>query len=127
MRRKVLVCGSRGWESVSQVRMVYAKLDAIGPTEIISGGARGADRVAEVWAKTNSVPITVFTPNWNKYGRRAGILRNNQMLDTNPDLVLAFWDGVSTGTKHTINEARKRGMKVEVIRAGLEGRSDSSD
>jgi hypothetical protein len=112
---RVLVCGSR------------AELDRLKPTEIISGGARGADRVAEVWAKTNSVPITVFTANWNKYGRRAGILRNNQMLDTNPDLVLAFWDGVSTGTKYTINEARKRGMKVEVIRAGLEGRSDSSD
>src|SRR3954465_2946642 len=123
---RVLVCGSRGWGRVWQVRMVYAELDKLKPTEIISGGARGADRVAEVWAKTNSVPITVFTPDWNKYGRRAGILRNNQMLDTNPDLVLAFWDGVSTGTKHTINEARKRGMKVEVIRAGLEGRSDSS-
>lgn len=124
---RVLVCGSRGWESVWQVRMVYAELDKLKPTEIISGGARGADRVAEVWAKTNSVPITVITPNWEKYGRRAGILRNNQMLDTKPDLVLAFWDGLSKGTKHTIDEALRRNMKVEVIRGGLESRSDSSD
>jgi hypothetical protein len=123
---RVLVCGSRGWESVWQVRMVYSELDKLKPTEIISGGARGADRVAEVWAKTNSVPITVFTPNWEKYGRRAGILRNNQMLDTNPDLVLAFWDGQSKGTKHTIDEAHRRKMKVEVIRGGFEARPDSS-
>jgi hypothetical protein len=123
---KVLVCGSRGWESVWQVRMVYSELDRIKPTEIISGGARGADRVAEVWAKSNSVPITVFTPDWEKYGRSAGILRNNQMLDTNPDLVLAFWDGLSKGTKHTIDEARRRDMRVEVIRGGLESRSGSS-
>jgi hypothetical protein len=124
---RILVCGSRGWESVWQVRMVYAELDKAKPTEIISGGARGADRVAEVWAKTNSVPITVFTPDWNKYGRRAGVLRNNQMLDKKPDLVLAFWDGLSKGTKHTIDEARRRNIRVEVIRAGLEGRSDSAD
>jgi hypothetical protein len=111
---KVLVCGSRGWESVWQVRMVYSELDRIKPTEIISGGARGADRVAEVWAKSNSVPITVFTPDWEKNGRRAGVLRNNQMLDTNPDLVLAFWDGLSKGTKHTIDEARRRNIRVKV-------------
>src|SRR3954466_7019039 len=100
---RVLVCGSRGWGRGWQVRMVYAELDKLKPTEIISGGARGADRVVEVWAKTNSVPITVFTPNWEKYGRRAGILRNNQLLDTTPALVLDFWEGKGKGLKHKMD------------------------
>jgi hypothetical protein len=55
-----------------------------------------------------------YAADWKQYGKRAGILRNLQMLDQRPDLVLAFQRNGSRGTQHTIDEARKRGIAVEV-------------
>lgn len=115
---KVLVCGSR---ALTPAGPVFAALDALGLAEgdeIISGGAPGPDTHAFIWATEHrahlGVNCTVFRPNWKAYGKRAGILRNVAMLDQAPDLVLAFWDGKSRGTGHTITEARKRGIAVEV-------------
>ena len=114
----VLVCGSRTWQGQVKSLQMMNVLEELNPDEIIVGGAEGADRLAEVWAKAHSVPVTVITANWRKEGRSAGIKRNNRMLDRNPDRVLAFWDGQSKGTKHTIDQARRRGIKVEVYYAG---------
>jgi hypothetical protein len=84
--------------------------------------------LAEVYAKSNAIPITICTPNYEKYGRSAPLKRNDWMLDRNPDVVVAFWDGVSRGTKYTIEGARKRSIKTEVILNGRsEGQSDSPD
>ena len=112
----ILVCGSRTWTSADQTLRLARRLAELRPTQIIAGGAVGADQIAENWAKRNSIPVLVCTPNWNKFGRSAGIKRNNQMLDMKPDLVLACWDGQSKGTKHTIDEAERRGIRVEVLR-----------
>lgn len=112
---KVLVCGSRTWTSVEQTKKAYKVLDEISPTWIISGGAAGADRIAELYARGKSIPVTILVPDWNKYGRSAGYKRNIQMLDMEPDCVVAFWDSQSRGTKHTIDEAKKRGIRTEVI------------
>lgn len=113
---RVLVCGSRGWKDeeaiVWKLDQLLAEHDDL---ELISGGAVGPDTMAFGWAMDNAVPITVMEPDWQKYGRRAGIIRNDQMLDTSPDLVLAFWDGKSKGTKHTIDSAHKRQITIEVI------------
>ena len=56
-----------------------------------------------------------FPADWDTYGKQAGFIRNIQMLDEKPDLVIAFQKNASRGTQHTINEARKRGIPVEVI------------
>jgi hypothetical protein len=61
--------------------------------------------------------VRVFPADWERYKRRAGIIRNLEMLDQEPDLVIAFWDGKSRGTAHTIGEARRRGIPVEVVSA----------
>jgi hypothetical protein len=84
---------------------------------VIHGGAHGADQCAGVAAEQLGYGVHVFRADWGQFGKRAGIVRNNLMLDTNPDLVIAFWDGQSRGTKHTIDEARKRGIEVEVYMA----------
>ncbi len=114
---KVLVCGSRSWGDDRDQR--YKVYDRIGDlprdATIIHGGAAGADRLAANAAHRRGNPVEEFLADWGLHGRRAGIVRNLEMLDQEPDLVLAFWDGESRGTKHTIDEATRRGIPVEVI------------
>jgi len=73
--------------------------------EIISGGAKGADTVGERFAHIYQVPVTIFKPNWNELGKKAGFVRNKQIVDA-CDMILTFWDGKSKGTKHTIDLAK---------------------
>ena len=85
-----------------------------GITEIVSGGARGADRCGEWVAKFYSVPVKQFIPKWDELGKRAGFVRNAEMAEY-ADALLAFWDGSSKGTKHMIDIATKAGLKVKVV------------
>jgi hypothetical protein len=81
----------------------------------LHGGARGADQLAGMIARRLGLSERIITPDWQTHGRAAGIVRNVTMLDTGPDLVLAYWDGGSTGTAHTIREAQRRGIPTEVV------------
>ena len=110
---KVLVCGSRDWTEYNVIRGRLAKLPS--GTEIIEGGADGADEMARNAADTLGLDVIEYPANWARHGKRAGILRNIKMLDREqPDLVIAFQLKRSRGTQHTIDEARKRGIEVEV-------------
>lgn len=80
-------------------------------SEIVSGGARGADSLAERYAQENDIQLTVFPAEWDKYGKSAGYRRNHQIIDY-ADVVLAFWDGQSKGTKHAIELAEKQNKPV---------------
>jgi hypothetical protein len=83
--------------------------------EIISGGANGADRLGEKFAKEFNYSIKKFPANWNKHGKSAGFIRNNEMIDYAKEtdcMVICFWDGKSKGTKHTIGLANKHNIKV---------------
>lgn len=94
----------------------YARetLDALDDvTGIISGKAKGGDTRAEEWALANDIPFTGVKAQWNKYGNNAGPMRNMQMLQMKPDVVLAFHGG--TGTKHMLTIASK--AQVKIIRA----------
>ncbi|MCJ7697784.1 MAG: DUF2493 domain-containing protein [Thermoplasmata archaeon] len=86
-------------------------------TEVVSGGAAGADKIGEVWATMNHKPIKQFLPDWNKHGRSAGIIRNRKMGDY-ADALIAIWDGESGGTSHMIAYMRKIGKPVEIIEVG---------
>ena len=104
---RVLVCGGRDYDNREEL---YAVLDWIdcswegpgtfGPiTVIISGHARGADSLAEQWAKDREVSLDIYPAEWDVYGKSAGFMRNQQMIDEGlPDLVVAF-----SGGKGTIN------------------------
>ena len=114
---KVLVCGSRSWTNAETIRRRLAKFPR--GTEIIHGNARGADKLAAIVANGLGFTVTAFPAQWNPAGRydpKAGFKRNNRMLDENPDLVLAFWDGRSTGTAHTLSEAVRRDIPFEVVK-----------
>lgn len=82
--------------------------------EIVSGGADGIDRYAEELANQKNIPLTVFPPDYAKYGKRAPLERN-QLIVQHSDTVLAFWDCYSRGTAHTINACIKNGVPVKVI------------
>jgi hypothetical protein len=113
----VLVCGSRAFGNPEAARRVITERlgELSSDTTIIHGGANGVDMWADGIAYGLGIATRVFVADWEQHGRSAGILSNNDMLDLNPDLVIAFWNGFSRGTLHTITEARKRGISVEVI------------
>ena len=81
---------------------------------IVSGGARGADMNAECFADALDIPTEIYKPDWDKYGKSAGFKRNITIVD-NSDFIVAFWDGVSRGTQHTINIAKKQNKPILII------------
>ena len=85
-----------------------------GVTEIVSGGARGIDSCAEAYAKANGLKLTVFLPEYARFGRGAPIKRNKQIVDY-ADEVLAFWDGKSKGTMSVIEYCKKQGKTVTIV------------
>lgn len=84
------------------------------PTAIICGDARGADTLGKRYAKERNIPVELFPAEWNKYGNRAGYLRNTQMAN-NADALIAFWDGKSRGTGNMIEIARKKNLPVRIV------------
>jgi hypothetical protein len=110
----VVVTGSREWNDRGRIEQALERLVSKHGTDItlINGTARGADRLCAAVAHEIGMHVVDMPADWDKYGRGAGFIRNAAMLDEQPDLVLAFWDGSSKGTKHTIDEARKRGLNV---------------
>lgn len=85
-----------------------------GVTEIVSGGARGVDTSAREYALAHGIKLTEFLPEYDKYGRGAPLRRNITIIE-HADLVLAFWDGKSRGTKFVIDRCQKRGISVKVL------------
>lgn len=111
---KVLVCGSRDWPDRDAINARVAELPL--GSIVIQGGAKGADLMARHAAALANLHCAEVPAMWRN-GRGAGFARNRAMLDLGPDLVLAFQRAGSRGTQHTIDEARRRGIPVEVHRA----------
>lgn len=104
---KVLVCGGRAYNKVTHVCNTLDEIHAEKTiTEIISGNARGADQLSELWAKQNNVTLRVFPADWDRHGKRAGYLRNVKMLEEgDPDMVVAFPGGKGTRMMVAIAES----------------------
>lgn len=82
--------------------------------EIVSGGANGADKLAEIFSEVSGVPIKIFLPDWKTYGKSAGYRRNVKIIDYSNE-VLAFRVNNSKGTGHSIKLAEDSGKPVRVI------------
>lgn len=111
---KVIVAGSR---TFNDYEYLSKELDIRIPPfieEIVSGDARGADRLGARWAQEHGFNVKHFPAKWDEYGKAAGIIRNHQMGDY-ADSLIAFWDGKSNGTKDMINYMREKGKHVEVV------------
>ncbi len=115
---KVVVCGSRDWNDIVIIRDRLVRLqDQFPDATIIEGGCDGADIMARRVSIAIGLDLVEFPANWTKHDKAAGPIRNIKMLDTKPSLVIAFHNDLSKskGTKHIVDEARKRGIEVEVI------------
>lgn len=95
---RVVIAGSRGIEDYDAVASAIESAE-LEITEVISGGARGVDRLGERWARNHGIPCLVIRPDWDRHGKRAGFIRNHEML-TLADAVICVWDGQSSGTEH---------------------------
>lgn len=105
---RVAVIGSRGI-TVSDLGLFLPE----NTTEIISGGAKGIDTSAKEYALTHGIKLTEFLPEYALYGRAAPLKRNITIIE-NADIVLAFWDEKSRGTKFVIDSCQKLGVEVRV-------------
>lgn len=112
---KVAVVGSRGLAINTLAH--YLPEDT---TQIISGGARGIDLCARDYALSNHIKLTEILPNYARFGRSAPLHRNITIIEQ-ADFVLAFWDGVSPGTKHVIQNCEKRNIPLMVFFPNREG------
>jgi len=75
------------------------------PQRVVTGGAGGADKLGQKWAETNKIPVTLFTPDWNRFGKAAGIIRNQDIVDA-ADVILAFPSHSGKGTQNSIARAK---------------------
>ena len=115
---RVIIAGGRDFNDRKLLKEKCDKILGNTPREelqIVSGGARGADLCGEGYAQDNNIDYVVFNADWKKYGKKAGILRNEQMAKYSNALI-AFWDGKSPGTKNMILTAKKLGLKVRIVK-----------
>lgn len=118
---RIVISGSRDFNNYevieSKILDIIGKLNSNDSVEIISGGCRGVDRCAEMFAYRNGYEFTEFPADWS-LGKRAGYLRNKQMAEYASELngvLIAFWNMKSKGTKMMIDLARRYGLDVYII------------
>ncbi len=107
-----IIAGSRSCTDMQVLRNAIKNCGWL-PDVVLSGGARGADKLGEQWATENNIPIEKYLADWDKYGKAAGYIRNAKMVE-NANSLIALWDGASKGTKHMIDIAMKKGLRVFV-------------
>lgn len=114
---KVLVCGGTDYTNRFKLIDTLAFFHRnYGFTELIHGGAEGADTMAGEWAKNNNIQVFKYKANWIKHSLSAGPIRNQEMLDKEkPDLVIAFPSPTSRGTYDLIRRAQLMGIKTIII------------
>ena len=106
---RIAIVGSRGLTVTDLEKYLPG-----GVTEIVSGGARGIDTCAKEYAISHGIKMTEYLPDYEKYGRYAPLKRNIDIIE-HVDLVIAFWDGASRGTKFVIANCKSRGIPIKIF------------
>jgi hypothetical protein len=112
---RIIVTGGRDFANRNMLNTLLDNMNSHGPiTEVVEGGARGADRMAREWAHTRGIPCITVPANWDRHGRSAGMIRNIQMLVDFPEHVVVAFPG-GRGTTGMIAETRKRKRNIIVF------------
>ena len=109
---KIGIVGSRTFNDLVRLTKVMMQFT---PKAIISGGARGADYLAKIYAQNQNIKYIEFPAEWDKYGKSAGYRRNVDIVNAS-DIIVAFWDGTSRGTKHIMDIAREYNKPLYIER-----------
>lgn len=111
---KLAIIGSRTFNNYNLLKETLEQYKSK-ITKVISGGAKGADSLGEQWAKENNIQTQIFYPDWDKYQKAAGFIRNKDIIE-NCDVCIAFWDEVSIGTKHSLSLCEKLNKPYKIIK-----------
>ena len=111
---KIAIVGSREPGNINFAKELEKRINIQSCDTIISGGAKGIDSLAAEYATANGLALVEIRPNYAKNGRGATYFRNREIVD-NADMVVAFWNGTSKGTKYTIDYANKKGDTTLII------------
>ena len=115
--KRVVIAGCRDYENFEEAKrfidICLSNVRKENEIIIVSGGAKGADAIGEWYAKENGLGVEKYPADWEKYGRRAGPIRNKQMAEIS-DYVICFWDEKSKGTKSMIDYAKKLNKPVRI-------------
>lgn len=113
---KIAIIGSRELGNVNFFATMEKLVSTMNdkPDEVISGGAAGYDTMAAIWAKEKGLKLTEYKPDYKKNGRAATFIRNRRIVDDS-DAVIAFWNGISRGTKYTIDYAEKKNKQIIIV------------
>lgn len=114
---RVIVAGTRTFDDYELLcdRLNYLLSARLPNVAIVSGCAEGADTLGEKYAAEMGLEVRRFPADWKAHGRAAGPKRNVEMARS-ADACVAFWDGVSRGTKNMIETAQRYGLAVRVVR-----------
>jgi hypothetical protein len=117
---KVIIAGSRDFNDYNELcKFCDHVLQNQKEIEVVSGTAKGADQLGEKYATERGYTIKQFPADWDKHGRSAGYIRNEEMAKY-ADALIAFWNGNSKGTEHMINLAKKYNLKIKVRNYGMD-------
>ena len=108
---RTIIAGTRTFDDYKLIMRTMLTIEC---SVVVSGEAKGADKLGERWAKNNNIPVEKHPALWEKHGRKAGFIRNCDMA-READQLVAFWDGTSKGTAHMIKEAKRKKLKVTVV------------
>lgn len=112
---KLAIVGSRTFNDQNIFDETLIKLEEeYDIVTVVSGGARGADSMGEQYANQNGIDKLIFKADWKTYGKRAGFIRNVDIIK-NCDVCVAFWDGESHGTKHDIELCEQYNKKCYIV------------
>ena len=117
LEMRIAVVGNRKFQDFNLLKTTledYIVENCFDDVTIVSGGSLGADKLAEKYAIENQYNLVIFQPDWRQYGRSAGIIRNKLIVD-NSDIVFAFWNEDSRGTRSTIKFAKKAKKPYQII------------
>lgn len=107
---RTIIAGGRDITSYGLVCLAV-KESGFKITTVICGGARGVDLCGKMWACENKVPVEMFEPDWIRYGKAAGPMRNIEMAK-NADALILVWDGQSRGSRNMLKEAKARNLLI---------------
>ena len=117
---RVIIAGTRYFNDYAVLcavcdRLLADKVKQGFQIVIVSGGCAGADMLGEAYAKERGYQVKRYPAQWERYGKKAGRIRNAEMAN-NADALIAYWNGESRGTRHMIETAREKGLAVRIHR-----------